>query len=67
MKHDEWVMSAAFSPDGARIATVDRAGRVRLWDAASGAAAKITIDAACLSSALEPLALGCQADALPLS
>lgn len=34
--HDDWVLSAALDADGARLATGDFAGEVRLWDVASG-------------------------------
>ena len=35
-KHTEWITSAAFSPDGAKLATADRVGGIHLWDANSG-------------------------------
>jgi len=35
--HTELVTSAAFSPDGARIATASRDNTARVWDAATGA------------------------------
>lgn len=33
VKHTDWITSLAFSPDGARLATGDRAGGLHLWDA----------------------------------
>ncbi|MBA4063430.1 MAG: hypothetical protein C0501_06900, partial [Isosphaera sp.] len=38
LAHPRWVRSAAFSPDGTKVATAtdDRAGRVRVWDLATG-------------------------------
>ena len=35
--HEDWVRSAAFSPDGSRIVTASRDETARVWDAASGA------------------------------
>ncbi len=34
--HSAWVYSAAFSPDGKRLATIGRDGTTIVWDAASG-------------------------------
>jgi dipeptidyl aminopeptidase/acylaminoacyl peptidase len=36
--HTDWVNSAAFSPDGARVVTAAFDNTARLWDAATGAA-----------------------------
>jgi hypothetical protein len=38
MKHDSWVNSAQFSPDGQRVVTASGDGTARVWDAASGKA-----------------------------
>ena len=35
--HQDWVESAAFSPDGTRIVTASSDTTARLWDAATGA------------------------------
>jgi WD40 repeat protein len=35
-EHDAEVIALAASPDGRRLATADRLGRLRLWDLASG-------------------------------
>jgi dipeptidyl aminopeptidase/acylaminoacyl peptidase len=34
--HGDWVLSAAFSPDGTRIVTASRDRTARVWDAATG-------------------------------
>ncbi|MGZ9236064.1 MAG: nSTAND1 domain-containing NTPase, partial [Anaerolineales bacterium] len=34
--HDMWVVSAAYSPDGKTLATIERDGTTILWDAKSG-------------------------------
>jgi mono/diheme cytochrome c family protein len=36
-KHTDWVTSVVFSPDGAYVASADRAGGITVWEAASGA------------------------------
>jgi WD40 repeat protein len=36
--HDDWVMSAAFSPDGSRVVTASKDGTVRVWLARQGGA-----------------------------
>jgi predicted Ser/Thr protein kinase len=36
--HEDGVNCVAFSPDGATLATGDRSGQIRLWDAAAGKA-----------------------------
>ena len=35
--HEDWVQSAAFSPDGARIVTASFDDTARIWDAGTGA------------------------------
>lgn len=35
-KHTDWITSIAFSPDGATLATADRAGGLHLWGARQG-------------------------------
>ena len=35
-EYDDWVGSAAFSPDGTRIVTASRDGTARIWDAMAG-------------------------------
>ena len=35
-KHTDWVTAVAFSPDGERLATADRAGGIHLWDVHGG-------------------------------
>jgi WD40 repeat protein len=34
--HDEWLTSVAYRSDGTQLATVDRAGVIRVWDTSSG-------------------------------
>lgn len=34
--HKAWVMSTAFSPDGSRLATIDREGTIILWNSVTG-------------------------------
>lgn len=34
--HEDWVQSASFSPDGARIVTASNDRTARLWDATTG-------------------------------
>ena len=34
--HNDWVLSAAYSPDGSRLATLERDGSTIIWDVASG-------------------------------
>ncbi|MEI6714940.1 MAG: c-type cytochrome domain-containing protein [Verrucomicrobiota bacterium] len=36
-KHTDWVTAVSFSPDGAYVASADRAGGITVWEAASGA------------------------------
>ena len=36
-KHTDWVTAVAYSPDGAYVASADRAGGVVVWEAATGA------------------------------
>jgi len=36
-KHTDWVTAMAYSPDGAYVASADRAGGITIWEAASGA------------------------------
>jgi WD40 repeat protein len=36
IRHDGWVNSAVFSPDGARVVTASRDQTARVWDAATG-------------------------------
>lgn len=36
LRHDDVVLSAAFSPDGARVVTACSDGKARVWDAATG-------------------------------
>jgi WD40 repeat protein len=36
MKHEEYVTSAVFSPDGKRVLTASEGNTARLWDAATG-------------------------------
>jgi WD40 repeat protein len=38
LAHEEPVVSASFSPDGARIVTVSQGGSARVWDAVTGKA-----------------------------
>jgi len=35
-KHTDWITALAFSPDGTKLASADRAGKIHLWDARSG-------------------------------
>lgn len=35
-KHDDFVLSVAFSPDGSLLATGDRAGNLQVWETATG-------------------------------
>ena len=35
--HENWVSSAAFSPDGTRVVTASRDKTARVWDSATGA------------------------------
>ena len=37
LRHDDWVLSAAFSPDGSEIVTASRDGIARIWAAARNA------------------------------
>ncbi len=36
-KHTDWVTAMAYSPDGAYVASADRAGGITIWEAATGA------------------------------
>ncbi len=36
-KHTDWVTAVAYSPDGAYVASADRAGGIVVWEGASGA------------------------------
>lgn len=36
-KHTDWVTAVAYSPDGAYVASADRAGGIVVWEAATGA------------------------------
>ncbi len=59
--HEDWVTSAAFAPDGARIITASSDKTARLWDAASGQEiASIALDAAVTALAVKDgcIALG---------
>jgi WD40 repeat protein len=45
--HEDWVHSAAFSPDGARIVTASADRTARIWDATTGTeTTRIALDAA---------------------
>ena len=35
-KHTDWITALAFSPDGKKLASSDRAGGIHLWDATGG-------------------------------
>ena len=35
-QHTDWITAIAFSPDGTRLATADRAGGMHLWEAGGG-------------------------------
>jgi WD40 repeat protein len=55
LAHDARVMSAAFSPDGARVLTTSESGSPRLWDATTGAEfARLAHDGEVWSAAFSP-------------
>ncbi|MDA1230464.1 MAG: hypothetical protein O2856_06795 [Planctomycetota bacterium] len=35
-RHTDWITSMAFSPDGTKLASADRAGGLHIWDATNG-------------------------------